>query len=552
MPNPISVGIDLGTTFSVAAYVNENGQPQVIYNQSQNNAVNIPSVVCYASDTNIVVGEAALSEAEITPEKVIRSAKRFIGEAFTPPAGVPQDETPVKFESKVLAAIKKYVEAQDFEIRNAVITVPAYFDFNKIELTKQAAKIAGIDVLGVINEPMAAAIYYCMNQKPENQKLLVYDLGGGTFDSVIIECRMENEVLNIVTLASDGNHQLGGDDWDRCLMSLLLKLAHEKNSDIPSDVSELEPEDRQMLWQKANEIKANLSDKEEKNTVLKINGTRVTDLLVTREDFKNETEHLLRQTGRKVDCVLEQAKLSEKDIDLVLLVGGSTFMPMVQEYVRERFGADKVKLNAPNLAVAYGAALYASNIVAYGTGEGNTETGTTLGTTPVGGGLTKNKINVIPMASHSIGVCFHEEGQYFVENMIFKGDELPKQVEESAFSSEHDEGFCAFFYNNISAEKNIEVVKNPCATMPDDTYLACDSRVELSYLGSLEFRDERIQAGDLIKVVITAGQDGIFADVTHIKTGVEKRINFENKDTLKPGELITEVADLKGKMIGLN
>ncbi len=577
MPNPISVGIDLGTTFSVAAYVNENGQPEIIHNQAKNNAINIPSVVCYESDTNIVVGEAALDDAEISPERVIRSAKRFIGETFSPPAGVPQDETPVKFQAKVLGAIKTYVEEHEnaYEIRNAVITVPAYFDFNKVNLTKEAATIAGINVIGVINEPMAAAIYYCTNQPVENQRILVYDLGGGTFDSVIIEYRMNNGLAEIVTLADDGNHQLGGDDWDRSLMSYMLKLAHEKEPDIPASMSELEPDDRQTLWQKANTLKLTLSKNEEKTISLKIEGIAITDILVTRKDFENETRHLLNQTGNKVDNVLRQANLSEEDIDLVLLVGGSTFMPMVQEYVRGKFGAEKVRLNNPNLAVAYGAAIYAHNMDAYlspqprpipsqseedwgiiqdandiinaedadDDGDWDSEASDASNNAsdiPYSDIARPMPINVVSIASHSVGVRFWSNDKPLVNNMIFKGNQLPREVEDDKFTCMSDGGFQAAFYGNVSGEELIEIKPNPSATSPDDRYIACDSSVLLTYLGELGFSDDRIQAEDPIKVTLTASQDGIFAKVKHLPTEEEKILDFKNKNRLSKEELQAE------------
>ena len=327
----ISVGIDLGTTFSVAAHVNEHGIVQEIVDQSRENKVNIPSVVYYQNENTVFVGEAAAQEMEAYPDKVIRSAKRFMGEDFIPPAGVPQDETPVKFQAKVLRAIKQYVEEHEigYKIKNAVITVPAYFDDMKINLTKDAAARADIDVLGIINEPMAAAIYYCENTVPQNQKFLVYDLGGGTFDVVIIEYRINADGKNeIATLGQSGNHQLGGDDWNRDLMAFLLDEARKKDPSVPSSLTDMDPHERQKLWVKADQAKLSLTKNLQRDVVVTINGINF-EITVTRSDFERVTKERLDETGERVDRVLRECSLSEDDIDLVLLVGGSTFMPMV-------------------------------------------------------------------------------------------------------------------------------------------------------------------------------------------------------------------------------
>jgi len=547
MSKPISVGIDLGTTFSVAAYVNEAGQPEIITNQSQRDAVSLPSVVYYESENSIVVGEPALTEAEVSPNKVIRSAKRFIGEDYTPPSDVPQDETPVKFEAKVLKALKKYVEehSNGYVIKNAVITVPAYFTTNKVNLTREAAERADIEVLGIINEPMAAAIYYCAGQEPKNQKILVYDLGGGTFDSVIIELCVSDGKTTIVTLADDGHHQLGGDNWDQCLMSYLLKQARLKNEEIPFDLSELNPEDRQNLWKKANDLKQVLSDNEERTVrTLKFGDITVRDITVTREAFEKETEHLLRQTVNLVDSVLSMAALSEADIDLVLLVGGSSFMPMVQKYARSKFGEDKVQLKEPNLAVAKGAAIYAQNMDYYlenNIHPTNPSDDDDWPAEPVSTSLPSvlpkpapvfGDIEIKSIASHSLGVRFLNNGKYYVANIIFKGDEYPKEIARDDFSSPNDGGFAAHFYENDSTDReDIPMIENRIATGDDDSYMPLDNRYKMDYLGNLTFNNDGIRAGDQVKVTIIASQHGSKGIVEHIPTGISDTIHFSNKHT---------------------
>lgn len=569
MKTQISVGIDLGTTFSSAAYVNENGQPEIIPNESQQDAISLPSVVFYESEKSIVVGDPAITEAEVSPDKVIRSAKRFIGEDYEPPSGVPQDETPVKFQSKILKAIKKYIEdhSNGYEIKNAVITVPAYFNSNRVNLTREAAKRADIDVLEIINEPMAAAIYYCAGYHPENKKILVYDLGGGTFDTVIIELRIEDGKTSIVTLADDGNHQLGGDDWDKRLMSLLLKKAREANDEVPYDVDEMEPDDRQKLWKKANDLKRALGETNEKSVrTIEFGDITVRNTTVSREEFENETSDLLLLTGSMVDNVLNMANLTENDIDLVLLVGGSTFMPMVQHYVNEKFGEEKVKLNKPNLAVAYGAAIYAQNMDYYKeinnpnqTNLVNAKTQSESGSTdwlpenegdhtregpktPPAFGDIEIKVN----ASHSLGVRTRINGKPYVTNIIYKGDEYPIEVTREEFISPSDGGFSAVFYENTNVDRDsdIEMAENPNATGDDDYCIPLDSRDTMEYLGKLIFNDERIKAEDQVKVTIIASQSGSSAIVEHVNTGVSDTLQFKNKHTSTEEEIERDKKEL--------
>ena len=577
MANQISVGIDLGTTFSAAAFINDNGQPEIIVNQSKNNAVNLPSVVFYQSESSITVGEGAFGEAQLEPDKVIQFGKRYMGLDFPPDSPQPYGETPVKFQSKILAAVKKYVEehANDYEIKNAVITVPAYFDFNKRNLTRDAAEIAEIEVLGIINEPEAAAIYYCSNYGEENQKFLVYDLGGGTFDSVIIDYQVGDEGAKIVTLASDGNHQLGGHDWDRHLVTLLFEKAKEQNTDIlASSLAELDPDDRQMLWEKANDLKIILSDNEVKTVPLRIEGCPA-KVTVTRAEFEILTKNLLDETGKKVDSVLRQAGLTESDIDLVLLVGGSSFMPAVQNYVRDKFGADKVKLNNPNLAVAYGAAIYAHNMDYYKSisedpipvppSQGEVDWPEEQITSRPDIGII-GPGEVVHIASHSVGVRASVGDSIYVVNMIYVGDQLPIDVSRDTFISPSDGGFAAVFYQNtcskkitpmeecesmseylsINADAFVHVEKNreEDITGPETTFRAIKSTDELTYLGELLFEDDRIRASDPIKVTLRASQEGIFAVVEHIPTEWPQEIPLVNERSMTDDEKRNAKEDL--------
>ena len=572
----ISIGIDLGTSFSVAARVNEMGQAEEIVDQARQNAVSIPSVVYYQNDKTVLVGKAALDEMEAYPEKVIRSAKRFINEDFDPvrPSEVPKDETPVTFQAKVLAAIKQYVEEHEneYKIKNAVITVPAYFDGMKINLTRDAAEIAGIDVLGIINEPMAAAIYYCANAEPKNQKFLVYDLGGGTFDVVIIEYRINNDgAIEIATLGQDGNHQLGGDDWDRQLMTFLLNEAGKQDFSIPSKLSDMDPHERQKLWEKANSAKIALGKHTEREITIIVNGTNF-QVTVTRDDFERETKTFLDETGERVDKVLKQCELTENDIDLVLLVGGSTYMPMVQNYVRGKFGAEKVKLNNPNLAVAYGAAIYANDLNKFK----EIKEAEKKGEHRQGGDITPIPPAppvIIFNAPRSIGVrsVIGVNDDSFVTNMIYIGEQVKvgEEIErEKTYQSRQDGSFEVPFYSNErssqlsgaitdfstiedylknNASALIKVHRNVLSTSDEDAFVSESAADLLTYMASVYFEDDAIKEGDPVKVTIYYSQDRSYAKVEH--KGIVKECPLENRNTLTDDEKDKQKRELENKKV---
>jgi len=579
----ISIGIDLGTTFSVAAFVNEFGEATEIPDPQRGQKTIFPSVVFYKGEGRFDVGDAALSTIEVFPEKTIRSAKRFMNEVFTPPSGVPQDETPVKFQSKILKAIKDYVEAPQngYTVKNAVITVPAYFDSMKRNLTREAAEIAGIDCLGIINEPMAAAIYYCHCEGivPNNQKFLVYDLGGGTFDVVLIEYRTDDTGVTVIeTLAQAGDHQLGGDDWDIKLMEFILSKARasEEGSGLPAYLEDMDSKDRQKLRSAANQAKESLSFNPDREIVVEINGNSFI-VEVTRDDFDGVTKSYLDDTGALVDKVLGYASLKESDIDLVLLVGGSTNMPMVQKYVNGKFGAEKVKYNNVNLAVAYGAAIYAVKLSDFQermseqkSESGQSETGEIAGVQTSDGQTVVQQnqggiripapppMKVILNASHSIGV--HSliggttEDNLYVKNLVICGQSYEDETGIEAtqtFASNQDGGFTVLFYSNEcrNADEPIRVYKNDATTSFEDAYVSHTEPVK--YLAQVTFNDDAIKEDDPIEITIRDNQNGAFADVCHLSTGKKERdIVLMNRESLNPDEIQREKEKLNIARVG--
>jgi molecular chaperone DnaK (HSP70) len=343
-------GIDLGTTYSAIAYINEHGLPEVIRNHD--NSDTTPSVVLFESPTNAVVGATAKNSAVVEPDSTVSLIKRAMGTPYeTDFFGV--RHTPETISALILKELVRGArEATGIDTNQVVITVPAYFGVTEKEATKQAGEIAGLEVVGIVTEPVAAALSYGF-RKGGSQTLFVYDLGGGTFDTTI----MRTSPTSIDVIVTEGNRRLGGADWDLRLIDFVAeKFAAQAGL---GEEDPLDDEDfRQALTTEAEIAKQALTKKEATTVVLSY-GAQRERIEVTREDFERITADLLEATLEKVDVTLAAAK--EKDpalaIDEVLLVGGSSIMPAVSAALKARYGWDP-KLADPHLAVAKGAALY--------------------------------------------------------------------------------------------------------------------------------------------------------------------------------------------------
>jgi molecular chaperone DnaK len=344
-------GIDLGTTYSAISYVDETGRPTVCRNTDSSETT--PSVVFFENESNVVVGSVAKNSAIIDPDRVVSLIKRQMGSD----AEYEFDGTTYTPES-ISALILKQL-AQDAaahtggEATRAVITVPAYFGMLERSATKNAGQIAGLDVIGIVPEPVAAALHYEATTEANNKTILVYDLGGGTFDTTVIRVSQDE----IVVVCTDGDDHLGGADWDLRLRNHLLAKFQEQ----APEGTEVEDDEEflQSLATTAEDTKKQLSKAESRAVALRGAGVSAR-VEVTRAQFETETQDLLDKTIDIVKRTL--ATLQEKQpgaqIDEVLLVGGSTKMPAVAERLRADFGWDP-KLHDPDLAVAKGAALYA-------------------------------------------------------------------------------------------------------------------------------------------------------------------------------------------------
>ncbi len=352
------IGIDLGTTFSCGALV-RGGRPEVLLNAEGERIT--PSAVAFTDGGEVLVGQLARRQAVLNPTRTVLSVKRKMGtdwRVHVATDGRDQEYTPEQVSAFILQKIKRDAEELlGTKIAKAVITVPAYFNNLQRQATKDAGTIAGLDVLRIINEPTAAALAYGLDKHAE-QKILVYDLGGGTFDVSILD--IGEGVFEV--MATDGDTQLGGDDFDRRIADWLVA---EFKADTGIDLRK-DPQAMQRLRDAAEAAKKDLSSRMEARISLPYlaadaKGPKHLERTLTRAKLEAMLSDLLEKTMRTVDAALQAAKLAPKDIDQVVLVGGSTRIPKVQELVAAKFGKAKVNKDInPDEVVALGAAIQAA------------------------------------------------------------------------------------------------------------------------------------------------------------------------------------------------
>ncbi|SEH40750.1 molecular chaperone DnaK [Halopenitus malekzadehii] len=345
------LGIDLGTTNSAFA-VMEGGDPEIIANAEGDRTT--PSIVAFSDDGERLVGKPAKNQAIQNPDRTIQSIKRHMGEEDYTVEIEGEEYTPEQVSAMILQKIKR--DAEEYlgdDVEKAVITVPAYFNDKQRQATKDAGEIAGFEVDRIVNEPTAAAMAYGLDDESD-QTVLVYDLGGGTFDVSILD--LGGGVYEVV--ATNGDNDLGGDDWDEAIID---HLAEEFQNDHGIDLRE-DRQALQRLTEAAEEAKIELSNKKETTVNLPFitatdSGPVHLEQSITRATFESLTGDLLGRTVGPTEQALEDAGYAKDDIDEVILVGGSTRMPQVQEKVEELVGQEPKKNVNPDEAVALGAAV---------------------------------------------------------------------------------------------------------------------------------------------------------------------------------------------------
>jgi molecular chaperone DnaK len=353
-----AVGIDLGTTNSVVAVL-EGGEPTVIANAEGFRTT--PSVVAFTKDGEVLVGEPAKRQAVTNVDRTIASVKRHIGTDWT----VAIDDkkyTPQELSARILGKLKRDAEQYLGDtVTDAVITVPAYFNDAERQATKDAGEIAGLNVLRIINEPTAAALAYGLDKGKEDELILVFDLGGGTFDVSLLEVGKDDDFSTIQVRATSGDNRLGGDDWDQRIVDHLIKRFKESTGvDVSKDKIAL-----QRLKEAAEQAKKELSGATTTSIQLPYlslteNGPANLDETLTRAQFESLTEDLIARTKKPFEDVIREAGVKVGDIAHVVLVGGSTRMPAVAELVKTLTGGKEPnKTVNPDEVVAVGAALQA-------------------------------------------------------------------------------------------------------------------------------------------------------------------------------------------------
>jgi len=350
------VGIDLGTTNSGIAYM-EGGKPTIIPNAEGKRLT--PSVVGITPKGEVIVGELAKRQAVSMPERTVRSIKRKMGQDYKITIG-DKDYTPQEISAMILTKMKRDAEAYLGEpITRAVITVPAYFNDSQRQATRDAGKIAGFVVERIVNEPTASALAYGL-EKSKEVKVLVYDLGGGTFDVSILDIsEVDGEVVYQV-LSTSGNTQLGGDDWDKRIIDWMVKeFKNQSGVDLTGDLSAM-----QRVRDAAEQAKIELSTVMQTNINLPYisadaSGPKHLNLDLARSKFEQMTDDLVDASVGPIRQALSDAKLEPEQVNKILLVGGATRMPMIQKIIRDLFGQEGDKSINPDECVTLGAAAQA-------------------------------------------------------------------------------------------------------------------------------------------------------------------------------------------------
>lgn len=366
MTTPLAIGIDLGTTFSVIAHLDANGHPKTISNTEGD--LTTPSAVFFDDDT-VIVGKEALKAGALEPERLAQFAKRDMGEtAFSKPING-EELPPEVIQAHVLAKLKADAELKLGPIDQAVITVPAYFNEPRRKATQDAGRLAGLDVIDIINEPTAAAIAFGVEsgflnangESTKTERVVIYDLGGGTFDVTVMEIDGQNYCVK----ATGGDVYLGGIDWDYRMVELIAQQFMQKHPDLDPREDAV---GMQRLLREAEDAKRSLSARESATVMFEHlgRGIRAT---ISRVDFEHVTADLLERTRFTTNSVLHDAGFEWHEVTRLLLVGGSSRMPMVTRMLTKLSGRAPDASLSLDEAVAHGAAIYAGIRLAVGAGQ---------------------------------------------------------------------------------------------------------------------------------------------------------------------------------------
>ena len=552
-------GIDLGTTYSVISTLDDNGMPEVIANQDEGSDL-LASAVYFQDGADPVVGEVAKNQKDIEPERVVEFVKRYIGKPDAPTYefdGVKYD--PITISSLILKRMKTYADAQGHNVENVVITCPAYFGNDEKAATRQAGIIAGLNVLNIVHEPTAAALNYCVREFKENRKIMVYDLGGGTFDITLFDfCVDENGKALIDVIKTGGNDRLGGIDWDARMFDYMCqKYAFENGT----DVSDMDDELRATIRAQVEQAKKDLSTLEKKSYTIKYDGDR-TRIELTRKEFEELTQDLVQQTMDFVHQLLSDVNYTPDNVDVVLLVGGSTLMPMIKNAVEALFPG-KVRVEQPNLAVAKGAALSAaiewnerlSDI------QEKLEHGETITeddkkmldvdeSTPIDAAsaqmaIQKGKIEnvgdiggVKDKLTRSLGPAVFISGDsYMIDNLLFVGDEIPAEAEETYGTRvDNQPEVVVNVYENVS-EDRVNKCVTPCFDAEGNPQYT-DPMLKVKRIGEVHLQlPPNTPQDSPIRVLFRSSTIGLEVTAINVQTGETAKTVIESEVLYSEDEL---------------
>jgi molecular chaperone DnaK len=364
-----TVGIDLGTTFSSIAHLDENGNPIALENEEEE--VETPSLILLAESGHVVVGPSRNRAAMEDPQNVVERVKRQMGSAEYKRTFDGREITPEFMSALILKKLRQDAEKKIGKIGNAVITVPYYFNDSRRKATQDAGRIAGLNVIDIINEPTAATLTYAWDRKElgagaetgSKPKLaMVYDLGGGTFDVTVVKY----SPTHFQVLATDGDVELGGVDWNDRLLDYIAEEFKSKHGIDPRE----SPQAVQILRNDCDLAKMELTEAPRTMLTFRHEG-KTSAVQITREQFEEMTADLLQRTLDTTELVLNQAKVGQGDLDAIVLVGGSTLMPKVAQMLKEITGKEPYRGLSPHTAVAQGAAIHAAILEAKYRREGS-------------------------------------------------------------------------------------------------------------------------------------------------------------------------------------
>ena len=546
-------GIDLGTTYSVISTLDDNGMPEIVANQDEGSNL-LASAVYFQEGGDPVVGEVAKNQKDIEPERVVEFVKRYIGKPDASTYefdGVTYD--PITISSLILKRMKEYANAQGHDVKDVVITCPAYFGNEERTATKQAGLIAGLNVLNIVNEPTAAALNYCCREFNENRKIMVYDLGGGTFDITLFDFSVDESGKAFIDIINTGgNDRLGGIDWDARMYDYMCEKYAFENG-VSQDDMELELQ--QKIKAQIEQAKKDLSTLQKKSYTISYDGDR-TRIELTREDFESRTQDLVEQTMDFVTHLLGDSGVSADNVDVVLLVGGSTKMPMIRTAVEAMFPG-KVRVEDPDLAVAKGAALAAAiewnerlQTIASG-GEikpeypvGDTEEPiSNLPTTAEEAAALMINVpqqvsTVSDKLTRSLGPAVYvDEDHYMIDNLLFVGDEIPAEA-EAVYGTRVDNQteIKVKVFENVATDRENKHVPPSIDENGNEQYT--DPSLKIKMIGEvrLELPPHTLK-GTPIRVVFRSSAIGLEVTATNLETDESAKTTITTDNTMTADEL---------------